>query len=201
MAIRYAHNGLATRSASPSGADAHSKVETFVRQVHHAVAQVQFHAHLRMGLLESRRQRCDHAGAEGGGRADPQGAGRLRAQPLDRGLGPAYLFQHALGIFVEHAAGIRQALAARAALDQPCAQPRFQFAHVLADHHRRHLQLDRSFGEVARVHDGDEGLHTAQLIHIPNHQLGMGEVTTALLLCGFVRQWQSFQTDSQRSTA
>ena len=146
-------------------ADAHRHVKALARQVHHAVGELQVHAHLVVHPQKVGHQRRNDVGAQGEGRADPQQALGHGAAALHGGLGPAHLLQHALAVFIERGAHLGQAVLARAALEQARAQVGFELLDVFAHHYRRHLQLARGGGEAAGLDHGHHDFHVAQFVH------------------------------------
>ncbi|GFF07253.1 hypothetical protein SM139_2364 [Stenotrophomonas maltophilia] len=81
------------------------------------------------------------------------------------GLGLLHLLQHLPAPGQVGAAGFGQALAAGVPLQQRGAQVRLQLLDVLADHHRRDLQLFSGPCKAAALGYRDESLHAAKGVH------------------------------------
>ena len=154
-------------------ADTDRQIEPLIHQIDHPVSQIQFHPDRRPGLQEGGGQGRDHAGAERGGSAHPQGAGRRQPQPLDRAFGDGDLLHHPFRFVKIDSPGVGEALASGVTLQQTRRQLAFQLGDIFPDHHRRQPQARRRPGKAAALHHGNKRLHPSQLIHIANLWLVM----------------------------
>lgn len=143
----------------------HRAVEAFIDDVHHPVAEVERHAHVRMPRQEVRHQRRHVAAAEAGRGGDPQMAAGLDAARGDAGFGIVELGEQALAVFQEGAAFMRQAQAAGGAQQQLHPEPGFQRVQPPAHHRRGHAFRLRGGGEATLGGHQHEGLHLFETIH------------------------------------
>jgi hypothetical protein len=146
-------------------ADAHRHVPALVHQTDHGVGQAQLHRDGRVPAAEFGHQRRDAAHAIGQRRVQPQQAGGQRALRRGGRIGLVDVGQDALHGMKIRRAGVGQRQLARAAVQQPDAQPRLQRIHVLGGHGGRHVELPRGARQAAGLGGAGEHAQTGDAVH------------------------------------
>ena len=147
------------------GVAADGDVEALVQQVDEAVADVQPELDLRIGGEQRRQPRRElelrhrHRGGH------PDQADRLGEAAAHDRLGGLGLDRRGAGAVVERAPDLGQREAARAAVDQPRAEPGLELGDPLADRRLRRARDPGGRGEAAALDGEDEGAQVVEIQH------------------------------------
>jgi len=140
-------------------------IEAFVDQIHQVVGQIERQRHLRVLAHKLRHQGRHVPATEAGRCGDAQVPAGLDAAGADAGLGIGQVGQHALSIFQEGAALVRQADAPGGAHQQLDAQALFQPVNAAPDHGRGHPLGRRRRGQTALEGNSHERFDLLESVH------------------------------------
>jgi len=171
VARRGAHQAAVGRDLAgdqaPVGqvAEADGQVDAVAHEIGAAVGQLQLYLDAGMAAVEQRDGRRDVAAPEAQRRVHLQQAARLGLPAGDQAVQFVEIAEDAARVLQVELAFGGQADAARAAPQQPHAQPALQLRQPLADGRRRHAQLARRAGHAARAHQLDHQRQFVRMAH------------------------------------
>ena len=146
-------------------AHAHGQVHALLDQVHVAVLEAQVHLQLRVLLHEAQHQRRQHAPAEGHAGADAQAALHAALHQRGQAVGLFELAGDQLALVVVGRAHLGGRDPARAAVQQPRAEPAFQRRDVLGGGGLGDAQVGAGLAEAAGLDDADEETQADHGVH------------------------------------
>ncbi|CDI88176.1 Arsenate reductase, glutaredoxin family [Pseudomonas aeruginosa PA38182] len=145
--------------------DAQGQVDALLHQVDHLAVDLQVDGGARVALDEGGGGTGQPGLGEGQAAGDAQSAARAVAAGLAGGLHGVGHGEHLAALWQQLRAGVGQAQAAGAAVQQACADPLLQLGEVARDHRPGHVQTLGGGGLAAAVDDFDEDAGGGQAVH------------------------------------
>lgn len=159
------------QTGSAERPDAQRAVDTFLDKVHRPIGHTEIDVDAWITRQELRQRRRHDQPADAARQVDAQPPGRSTRSPAKQVLGLVHVRNQLEAAFIEGRAILRRRHLARRAVQEPCAEPRFERLHCRRNRGARQPQRIGRTGEARAFDDAGEDAEKLDPIQIRPYSL------------------------------